>query len=79
MSLSRRNYESIADLLHEERTCWHDTPHEALECIAEGLADYFEQDNPRFDRALFLHRAGVVYTSPEDRDRWHRAEDLAAE
>ena len=65
MSLSKKNYEAVAELLRtqvipgpdesvEEQT-WND----AVEVIASDLAGYFAADNPRFDRGRFLKACGL--------------------
>lgn len=52
--LSRKNYEAIAGIISKSEgrygTLWE---------IAKDLADYFEGDNPNFDRERFLKACGL--------------------
>ena len=53
--MTKKHYEAIADCI-EFRLCAKDNhPHE----IAKRLADYFQTDNPKFDRARFLQACGI--------------------
>lgn len=45
MSMSRKNYEAIAKILKEAK--YRDN-------IIDDLADYFEDDNPNFNRDRFI-------------------------
>ena len=59
--LSKKDYEAIAAELaaaHEVDTDKRAV--DAVERIAEGLARYFADDNPRFNRARFLRACGVM-------------------
>lgn len=53
--MTKKHYEAIACeisfLFGRNRTC--------AEIIAHRLADYFQQDNPRFDRERFLKACGI--------------------
>ena len=58
---TRQHYEAIAEILKEAGEDWQGgTP---TECIIYGirdqLADYFAQDNERFDREKFLEACGL--------------------
>ena len=57
MSLTRKNYERIAEILKEKlRRCPGRGSDAGLtvEAIAGELAEYFAEDNPHFDRCRFL-------------------------
>jgi hypothetical protein len=54
--MALKHYEAIAEII---KNAWEDwqggTPSDAmLNAIENQLADYFTQDNPRFDRERFL-------------------------
>ena len=53
-SMTKKNYEAIAECLS-----WYVNRSYITEAIAHRLADYFEQDNPNFDRTRFLQACGV--------------------
>lgn len=57
--MSKKDYEAIAKRLNFSLD--YHTPQECdtAALIATLLADYFVRDNPRFDKARFLHAAGV--------------------
>lgn len=64
--LTRKHYHSIAEIFKQNleeikpidsmlaQYGWA-----CIACVAEELADYFEKDNPRFDRDRFLEACGV--------------------
>lgn len=60
--LTRKHYEAIAEILSEHKD---DSQYSTViderrvESISLSLADYFEKDNPRFDRDRFLEACGV--------------------
>ena len=49
MSLSRKDYIAIADII---RTCGTSNENQ-VENIKTDLAEYFQQNNPRFDKKKF--------------------------
>lgn len=63
MPLSKKYYERIADLLYRRRLV-HAMAGKLDGCTALGefarlLAAFFEEDNPRFDKARFLKACGL--------------------
>ena len=70
MSMSQKHYATIADKVssHTVSHILEGTPAPRIvSCVevrrfAHALADYFEQDNPRFDRERFLEACGVEVT-----------------
>jgi len=66
-NLTKKNYEAIADCI-EYRLCARDNhPHE----IAKRLADYFAQDNPKFNRIKFLEACGIEHCRHEYNDDYY--------
>lgn len=68
MSTSKKDYEEIAGILETYSGL---TPEEGdIKAIARDLADYFEADNPLFDRERFLMAAGasamITINAPPD-------------
>jgi hypothetical protein len=60
--MTRKDYVMIADSIKASRENWEGfTPEaqEALDGLARGLASKLAQDNPRFERGLFLTACGV--------------------
>lgn len=58
--MTRASYRLVAGVLADMHTTWPDTEdakHEVVEETARRLADAFEQDNPYFNRQLFLRAA----------------------
>lgn len=55
MAMSRKDFEKVADIL----TTADITPQERV-ALARTFADWFETENPRFNRAMFLAAAGAV-------------------
>lgn len=53
--LSRKDYKAIAEIMKTESRGYETIP----DRISEKLADYFAQDNPRFDRDRFLAACGL--------------------
>jgi hypothetical protein len=63
---TRRHYVAIARMIRDraERSPARGEPggtwyYVALDDIARDLADFFQEDNPRFDRDRFLVAAGI--------------------
>ena len=59
---SKRHYEDIADVLRtvKERVRSGDLGVGVMDyAIQNGLADLFEKDNPRFNRARFIARSEI--------------------
>lgn len=54
MSLSRKDYEAIAEILMHSNK--FETPHYF---IANELSTYFASENGRFDKARFMKACGV--------------------
>lgn len=63
MSLSRKHYEAVADILldsaNDGAEPTYDQHDRAVLSVASRLADYFASDNERFDRGRFLKACGV--------------------
>lgn len=51
MMLARKDYRAIAEIIESNRG---DGVEYILDRVASNLADYFEQNNPRFDRQKFI-------------------------
>ena len=49
MSLSRKHYQAIADIIRTRGT----SNKNQVENIKSDLAEYFQEDNPRFDKERF--------------------------
>jgi hypothetical protein len=67
-AITRTHHKDVAKLIRREVEATKDNPapHVAedqilakIDTIAEGLADLFAQDNPRFNRDLFYKACGV--------------------
>jgi hypothetical protein len=63
--LKQKHYESVAKIIREYRgACC--AAHEdvavvfLLRFIVQRLADYFEEENPKFNRAKFYKQAGIT-------------------
>lgn len=64
---SKRDYTKIASVIKDERTRITRSIHSdvvvtvgaSTRRVANALADYFQEDNPRFDREKFLHACGL--------------------
>ena len=59
-AFTRQHYEAIAKILRDYGTgddSLH--PEEFVDKIANKLADFFKQDNPRFDKGFFLSKCGL--------------------
>jgi DNA-binding MurR/RpiR family transcriptional regulator len=48
--LTKKDYKAIAEIIRSAGYKWL-----YLKRISSDLADYFEQDNPAFDRAKFIN------------------------
>ena len=68
MTLSRKDYKAIAQILHDQGDAFvrGDDGFHLLEILAHNLAWYFEQDNPRFDREKFIE--ACRYESEEEEE-----------
>lgn len=51
--MTKKDYEAVAKIIREVRSLPMPEAYK-VECIAGRLADVFQKDNPRFDRARFL-------------------------
>jgi hypothetical protein len=49
MTLSRKHYQAIADIIRTRGT----SNENQVENIKSDLAEYFQEDNPRFDKERF--------------------------
>ncbi len=61
--LTKKYYEMVAGALHDAHTRFPEVRPDAAqqsEDDAHALADVFERDNPKFDRARFLKACGVA-------------------
>lgn len=58
MTLSKQDYGAIARVL-AGYVALGDSKGEVAEAIAEELADYFAEQNPRFNKDRFLRASGV--------------------
>jgi carbamoylphosphate synthase large subunit len=56
---TKKDYEAVAAGIAEARDGEVPEVDIALDALAEDLALYFEEDNPRFSRERFLRAAGV--------------------
>lgn len=65
MALSQKHYRVIAEIIREvANTNWvleNVQPRTGVACalIADKLADFFEENNPRFNRHRFFEACGV--------------------
>lgn len=63
--LSKKDYVEIAEIIKQELQFSIDKKGHCLNCqnriigIAGNLADYFEQDNPKFDHVRFMAACGI--------------------
>jgi hypothetical protein len=63
--LTKKHFESIAGVIDDARPAegmpreWAAGCDSARQFITQRLADGFERENPRFDRARFLRACGV--------------------
>lgn len=71
MAWNKNHFVLVADAINATRhdfvgqgddtvDSWQEGGFEALDELAESLADKFEKLNPNFDRDRFLNKAGVV-------------------
>jgi hypothetical protein len=59
--MTKRHFEAIAKILksaREDAIAIGETPLQTSD-VALGMADYFANENPRFDRARFLTACGL--------------------
>ena len=54
--MTKKHYVAIAEIIKSEAMA---TPYGYRADIAGKLADYFKQDNPKFDRERFLTACGI--------------------
>lgn len=54
---TKQHYEAIAEIIHSRTISWEVA--EEIRYIAIDLADYFQRDNPRFNRGRFLAACGM--------------------
>lgn len=64
--VTRKDYRAIAEIIKKQTICpWEDDPFilgaaKDVACVyAEGLADYFATQNPKFNRQKFLNACGL--------------------
>jgi len=58
--LSRKHYCAIARIMADDYPlAENNTPADVWQRAVNHLAEYFTQDNPRFDRARFLKACGL--------------------
>ena len=58
--MTKKHYEAIANIM---KGYIPNAKSKSFKYIAEDLADYFAQDNPKFDRERFLNACGIKNTS----------------
>jgi len=64
--LSKKHYKAIAEIISQELDFATTIDGHCPNCkyriktLAENLADYFEEDNPRFDRQKFLRACELL-------------------
>ena len=54
MSMSKKDYKAIAEIIRQERKeefCTDDIP---VQSLLDSLCSYFQQDNPRFDKDTII-------------------------
>ena len=61
---SKRHYQAIADALSRTSTYSSQGQSQKVMIVVE-LADTFEKDNPRFDRARFIEACGLGIPQPK--------------
>lgn len=59
--MHRKQYQLIADVIARNEFSHLPSGNNAIVSLANSLADEFEKDNPRFDRARFLTACGLHY------------------
>jgi hypothetical protein len=62
MSFSRKHYCAVAAIIASDRTAMN-TSYDyraALESVAHRMADHYQADNPKFNRARFLAACKVT-------------------
>lgn len=59
MATSKRDYVAIAEIVERVRSEHWNQAAGVLAEVAHQLADYFAQDNPRFDSERFLTACGI--------------------
>jgi len=57
--MTRKHFEAIAKVLANYNCDSVASQADTIDCVAHTLAQYFKQDNPRFNKALFLKACGV--------------------
>ena len=64
--LTCKDYRAIAEIIVKQTICpWEDDPYiigvakDVARVYAQGLADYFATDDPRFNRQKFLKACGL--------------------
>jgi hypothetical protein len=61
MSLSRKDYEAIAEAVRESKPgMLSQEPYDTWTYVIFNLCDVFEKDNHRFDRVKFFKACGFV-------------------
>lgn len=60
--MTKKDYNMIAEVLRQARHNFrgHSTAQKAIDYITQALADEFELNNPRFDRALWFEKGRLV-------------------
>jgi len=58
--MTKKNYEAIASMIHRHRSeDTSGTGSGTLSMVADSLANIFQADNPRFNRAQFFAACGM--------------------
>jgi hypothetical protein len=58
MSLSKKDYIAISMIISKEVNHWEGQEakvNSAICSIVDGLVDYFQKENPRFNKEIFCH------------------------
>lgn len=66
MSLSRKHYQAVADILARARSRKPErNPNVVIDRITRDFVEYFHSDNPRFDSRRFIEACHIGPRDPE--------------
>lgn len=57
--MTKKHYEAIAKILHQSVQYDFEGDYGLTTKVVNELADYFEQENPKFNRERFLQACGI--------------------